>query len=150
MLLVWCRLHSETARARLLPTLRLVRAASYGTCLEAVGVSPAQKLLDRLERVKQTGPGRWIAACPAHQDRSPSLSIRETSDGLVLLHDFGGCPTSDVLGAIGLCLSDLFENPLVPVRSSHSRIPACDILLLLDHETLVVVLILDDVVSRRK
>jgi hypothetical protein len=41
-------------------------------------------LLDHLERVKQTGPGRWIARCPAHEDRSPSLSVRELEDGRLL------------------------------------------------------------------
>ena len=61
-------------------------------------MSAAAKLLDRLERVKQTGPRRWIAACPSHRDRSPSLSIRELDSGLVLLHDFGGCGTGVCLG----------------------------------------------------
>ena len=39
-------------------------------------MSAAARLLDRLTGVKQTAPGRWIAKCPAHEDRSPSLSIR--------------------------------------------------------------------------
>ena len=41
----------------------------------------AAKLLDRLPGVRKTGPGRWIAPCPAHEDRRPSLSIRELEDG---------------------------------------------------------------------
>jgi hypothetical protein len=89
-------------------------------------MSAAAKLLGRLERVKQTGPGRWLACCPAHEDRSPSLSIRETDDGRVLLHDFGGCEVGDVLAAPGLALADLFSRQL-PEHSyapSHSRIPA--------------------------
>ena len=28
----------------------------------------------------------WSACCPAHDDRNPSLSIREGSDGKVLIH----------------------------------------------------------------
>jgi hypothetical protein len=111
----------------------------------------AAALLDRLERVKQTGPGRWLARCPAHEDRSPSLSIRELDDGRILLHDFGGCEAADVLAAIGLALSDLFPESL-PEHSypaSHSSIPARDLLVILDHETTVAVVILNDIVSRR-
>lgn len=67
-------------------------------------------LLGRLEKVKQTGRDRWMACCPAHQDRHPSLSIAETHDGTILIHDFGGCPPGDVLAAVGMRLVDLFPN----------------------------------------
>ncbi|MSQ55589.1 MAG: DNA primase, partial [Betaproteobacteria bacterium] len=32
----------------------------------------ATTLLDRLDGVRATGPGRWIAQCPAHPDKRPS------------------------------------------------------------------------------
>ncbi|WP_051233846.1 CHC2 zinc finger domain-containing protein [Halomonas halocynthiae] len=67
-------------------------------------------ILDRLDKVKENGPGRWLACCPAHQDRSPSLAVRETSDGTILMKCFAGCPTGDVLAAIGLELKDLFPE----------------------------------------
>ena len=70
------------------------------------------RLIDRLEGVKETGPGRWIARCPAHDDRSPSLSIRELDDGRILIHDFGGCGGPDVMDAVGLTLSDLYPEPI--------------------------------------
>jgi hypothetical protein len=110
----------------------------------------ASALLDRLDRVKQTGAGRWLARCPNHEDRSPSLSIRELDDGRVLLHDFGGCSTGDVLAALGLQMGDLFEKPLGDLAPSHSRVPAVDLLKLADHEILVAALILDDVVAHRR
>lgn len=73
----------------------------------------ADALLSRLDRVKRTGPGRWIARCPAHGDKSPSLSIRECDDGRVLLHDFAGCSIEEVLGAVGLTFDALFpERPI--------------------------------------
>ncbi len=71
-------------------------------------------LLARLDGVKKSGANRWLARCPAHSDRSPSLSIRELDDGRVLIHDFAGCPPGDVLDAVGLSLTDLF-----PERISH-------------------------------
>lgn len=81
----------------------------------------AATLLDRLEAVRENGPGRWLARCPAHEDRSPSLSIRETSDGTILVHDFAGCSPADILAAVGLELKDLFPEPL-----EHHRAPRRD------------------------
>jgi hypothetical protein len=110
-------------------------------------MSAAQRLLDRLERVKQTGPGRWVARCPAHEDRSPSLSIRELGDGRVLVHDFGGCETRDVLAAVGSTLAELYEAPLGQhFPPSHSGVSAHDRLEVICHEVLVAALIVDDIV----
>ncbi|MCL5425909.1 MAG: hypothetical protein M1154_09820 [Gammaproteobacteria bacterium] len=67
-------------------------------------------LLTRLDKVKENGPGRWLACCPAHQDRSPSLAVRETPDGTILVKCFAECPTADVLAAVGLELKDLFPQ----------------------------------------
>src|ERR1017187_8749981 len=46
----------------------------------------------------------WMAKCPAHDDRGPSLSICER-DGKVLVHCFAGCSQRAVveaLNALGL------------------------------------------------
>jgi len=52
---------------------------------------PIEQLLSSLLKVRKVGIGRWIACCPAHNDSKPSLAIRETDDGRVLLHCFAGC-----------------------------------------------------------
>jgi len=110
----------------------------------------AGTLLDRLQGVKPTGPGRWLAQCPAHEDRSPSLSIRELEDGRVLLHDFGGCGTQAVLDSLGLEMAALFQErlpgsgPAGGFARSHARIPAADVLAALDHELTVAHMILSD------
>jgi hypothetical protein len=105
-------------------------------------VSAAAKLLDRLDCIKSTAPGRWVARCPAHADRSPSLSVRELDDGRVLLQDFGGCETGDILAALGLNLADLFEKPLGhQFAPSKSRIPARDLLEIISEETSVVAVV---------
>lgn len=67
-------------------------------------------MIMRLGKVREKGPGRWLACCPAHHDRSPSLAIRETSDGTILLHCFSGYSAMDVLAAIGLELKNLFPQ----------------------------------------
>ncbi len=112
-------------------------------------------LLDRLQRVRQTGPGRWIARCPAHDDRMPSLSIRELDDGRLLLHDFGGCDTELVLASLGLTMSALFPEPFDSVKSgagyapTHSRIPASDLLTIISQEATVAAIIASDIIARR-
>jgi hypothetical protein len=111
----------------------------------------AAALLDRLDRVKHTGPGRWIACCPAHEDKSPSLSIRELDDQTVLVKCFAGCGAIDVLDALGIEWSALFpRGSRQGARPSHSGIPAHDLLVILDHEITVAMLILLEIVERRK
>ncbi|WP_321947083.1 DUF3631 domain-containing protein [Paraburkholderia sp. J10-1] len=61
----------------------------------------AGEILDRLDGVRQTGPNQWVACCPAHDDRDPSLSISAKSDGEVLLHCHAGCDFRDVLRGMG-------------------------------------------------
>ena len=68
-------------------------------------------LISRLHKVKPNGIGKWLACCPAHPDKSPSLAIKEI-DGKILIHCFAGCPVIDIVSAIGLELSDLMpDNP---------------------------------------
>lgn len=100
----------------------------------------ADVLLSRLEGVKRTGQGRWVAKCPAHDDRTPSLSIRETDDGRVLVHDFGGCDTGTVLQAVGLTFSDLFPDRDLGhhVKPERRPFPAADVLAAVAFESMVV------------
>lgn len=78
--------------------------------------SPIETVLCRLDRVRQTSRG-WIACCPAHEDRSPSLSISEGRDGRVLVHCFGGCKADEITRALGLELHELF-----PEKNNASRL----------------------------
>lgn len=51
-----------------------------------------------------------MARCPAHEDRNPSLSLKEGRDGRALLYCFAGCQLVDVVAALGLSMSDLFAE----------------------------------------
>jgi hypothetical protein len=72
--------------------------------------SKIERLLNQLDHVKQTGQGKWLACCPAHTDRSPSLAIKQTEDCKILLHCFAGCPVTDIVAAVSLELSDLMPD----------------------------------------
>jgi hypothetical protein len=76
-----------------------------------------EAVLGKLACVRRN-PRGWTAKCPAHEDRSPSLSIRETSDR-ILIHDFGGCRVLDVCAALGIQMRDLYANPASRKRLGH-------------------------------
>lgn len=80
----------------------------------------ADILLSRLEGVRKSGRG-WLARCPAHTDKSASLSIAEGDNGTVLLHDFAGCEPADVLAAVGLTLGDLFPKRYLRAMTRAER-----------------------------
>lgn len=59
----------------------------------------------RAEAIAEALGGRrigamWMARCPAHDDRKPSLSIREAADGKVLVRCHAGCEQRDVIDAL--------------------------------------------------
>lgn len=82
-----------------------------------------QTLLSRLDRVKQTGRGRWVARCPAHDDKNPSLAIRETDDGKVLVHCFAECSIYDVLFSVDMKVQDLFPDAMPRHALKAQRMP---------------------------
>jgi hypothetical protein len=99
-------------------------------------------LLARLEKVKAAGPMKWQACCPAHEDRSPSLAVKELADGRILVHCFSGCSASDIVAALGFELKDLMPPPtndqfFKPVRKPWSD---TDALKLLAREAAIVAL----------
>ena len=79
---------------------------------------PLERILERLEGVKQVGNG-YSARCPAHDDKRNSLSIDTGDDGRVLLFCHAGCSSQDICKAVGLDLRDLFP---VKAGSSQKRI----------------------------
>jgi hypothetical protein len=52
----------------------------------------------------------WIASCPGHDDKMPSLSIREGQRGRVLIKCHAGCQTAAIVAALGLQVRDLFAD----------------------------------------
>ena len=102
-----------------------------------------ESLVNMLDGVCATGSGKCIARCPAHDDRSPSLAIKECEDGRILVHCFAGCETEDVLAAVGLSFSDIMPERVGsqqfhrPEKWTNAR----EALATLDHESLVVAVI---------
>jgi hypothetical protein len=111
------------------------------------------ELLGRLNRVHQTAPNRWRAVCPAHESkhRTQTLAIHEAADGTVLLKCFAGCAAVDVVAALGLEMRNLFPRSTSDHRAATPmRVPAGEVLALIDHEVLISLLILSDVRKSRR
>jgi hypothetical protein len=81
----------------------------------------AAELVSSLESVRARGPNKYSARCPAHADKSPSLSIREGDDGRLLVHCFAGCTIDEITGALGLRVADLFID--APATGEKRRTP---------------------------
>lgn len=65
-------------------------------------------LRDYGHKPRRSGGG-WYCRCPAHDDRTPSLSIAAGDDGRALVNCHAGCTVDAVCSAIGLRPADLFE-----------------------------------------
>lgn len=103
------------------------------------------ELLSRLDKVQPIGKDRFKACCPAHNDKSPSLSIKAADDRL-LIHCFGGCSVHDVLDSLGMDINDLFDKPNYHRRKpgQPQKASAADIMRAISLELTVVVMTAED------
>lgn len=100
-----------------------------------------EDLLSRLQKVRKTGKETWVACCPAHADKRPSMTIRDKADGRVLVHCFAGCDTESILGSIGLTFHDLMPESLMDHgRPLKPAFPARDVMTCVAFEAQIVAL----------
>lgn len=112
--------------------------------------NPIEMVLSRLEKVRQRQAGQWSARCPAHADKGPSLSVRETPEGAVLLHCFAGCSGAEVVSSMGIEMTDLFppreRTGREPKRLARVIAPAQS-LEILQRESMFVAIVATDMVK---
>ena len=77
-------------------------------------------LLARLDGVRPRGTDEWSSKCPAHADKSPSLSVRKVADR-ILVHCFALCEPRDIVAAMGIRMVDLFSD--APTTRGQRSIP---------------------------
>ena len=76
------------------------------------------QFLSKLDKVKNTGHNKWIACCPVHDDKNPSLAIRIADGERLLFHCFGcGANGIEICEALGINPSELFP----PKKENHKR-----------------------------
>lgn len=86
-------------------------------------MSKLDRLLSMLEKVKRTGSDSYIACCPSHEDKNPSMTIREVEPDHILLHCFAGCDTQRILSSIGLSFNDIHPDRARDELRKQSQIP---------------------------
>lgn len=95
-------------------------------------------LLARFEDVKPRADS-YVARCPAHEDNTPSLALRQTPDGRILLHCFAGCDVTDILASVDARVSDLFpDSEQHSTRGLRRPYPAAAVLTALAHEATII------------
>ena len=110
----------------------------------AVWATAMIDLIKLLDAVKETGSNRWLARCPAHDDRRPSLSVTQTDDGIWLYKCWAGCEQLAVVDALGIEFADLFPERRIRHIDHRLRLSAIDALAALGHEATVVAVIASD------
>ena len=98
------------------------------------------EIVSRLEKAKRTGRGNWLACCPAHDDKNPSLTLHEAEDGRILVQCFAGCGFEEIVGAVGLGWDPWFPPKQAEDFKPAIRrpFPAGDVLEALSAEAMIV------------
>lgn len=120
--------------------------------LSANNSTPIDTILGALKKVcKSSKEGSWMALCPGHEDKSPSLSIRELSDGRVLIYCHAGCEPLEVLDALGLRFEDLFPKSFTNSAIAPEKRPfnPLEVLVALQDEVIRVYIIGRDMLEGR-
>ena len=65
----------------------------------------------------------WVARCPAHKDRTPSLSISDADDGKILVRCHAGCEQAIVIAALRVrrlwSANDRCQSKIIDPKSSR-------------------------------
>ena len=89
---------------------------------------PIETFLNRLHKVKSKGKNKWLALCPCHSEKTPSLAITD-DNGTVLMHCFGcGANAVEVAERVGVDLSELFPDGVTYDKQQRKYFPADQVL----------------------
>ena len=101
-------------------------------------------ILERVQKARKVSADSYMACCPAHEDKSPSMRITER-DGRILVHCMAGCTPDDIIAAIGLQWTDLYDDKWDAAKAAafaqKTRLPKIDPL---EHERTIIDLALAD------
>lgn len=111
-----------------------------------------EEILSRLDKVKRSGPNNWMACCPAHDDRSPSMTIHAADDGRIAVFCHAGCSFEEIKDAVGLGWEPWFPPKQAEDRAPLIRrpFPAGDVLEALAAEVQIVTLICCDMHKKKE
>lgn len=76
---------------------------------DAANMPPDDFLGQYFRGIRNTGPDQWVALCPAHGDKNPSLSITRGEDRY-LFYCHAGCAYEEIVEKAGARQSEFFFN----------------------------------------
>ncbi|MCO6428240.1 CHC2 zinc finger domain-containing protein [Nitrosomonas communis] len=104
-------------------------------------------ILPHLQKVKRVGEGRYLACCPVHDDKNPSMTVTVKPDGVVVMYCHAcGAKGLDIVNALGIDPSALFplaDNPRYE-KQQRSGFSAWQLLHALEKDLLVVLIAIND------
>lgn len=96
--------------------------------------------LGYFEKSYRSGKDEYQCLCPAHNDKTASLSIKNLPDERILIHCFAGCAANDILGAVGLTFDDIVPKRLGDFKPVSKHFNPYAVLKAISNETLLVAL----------
>ena len=96
--------------------------------------------LGYFEKSYRSGKDEYQCLCPAHNDKTASLSIKNLPDERILIHCFAGCAANDILGAVGLTFNDIVPKRLGDFKPVSKPFNPYAVLKAISNETLLVAL----------
>ena len=96
--------------------------------------------LSYFEKSYRSGKDGYQCLCPAHNDKTASLSIKNLPDERILIHCFAGCAANDILGAVGLTFDDIVPKRLGDFKPVSKPFNPYAVLKAISNETLLVAL----------
>lgn len=96
--------------------------------------------LSYFEKSYRSGKDEYQCLCPAHQDKTASLSIKNLPDERILIHCFAGCAANDILEAVGLTFEDIVPKRLGDFKPVSKPFNPYAVLKAISNETLLVAL----------
>ena len=96
--------------------------------------------LSYFEKSYRSGKDEYQWLCPAHHDKTASLSIKNLPDERILIHCFAGCAANDILEAVGLTFDDIVPKRLGDFKPVSKPFNPYAVLKAISNETLLVAL----------
>ena len=85
----------------------------------------AEEIANRLDRPQKTKNG-WLACCPAHPDKSPSLSIKDGDAGFPVFYCYAGCAYEEIAAALGISSESPVAPPAPPAPAPRKPKPEAE------------------------
>ena len=79
--------------------------------------------MNHFDGVRETGNGQYSCRCPAHEDKSASLGIKEGDENRILLNCFAGCDVKSILESVGLDWKDILPDNKLYQAEKHKFNP---------------------------